>query len=120
MERSFWRAEEIDFSVSNSSSMSGGLIILWKDRDIEVLCSYRSEGYLGIKIKWKDNLYYIVNISFARIMLLKQILWKDMYKLKGVFGGGEWEWVIGGYFNAVKNKEEIHGRAAINDKVEWR
>ncbi|XP_058723434.1 uncharacterized protein LOC131595162 [Vicia villosa] len=48
---SFWCCPEISFSSSNSMGRSGGLITLWKKDNMEVLASFRGEGFLGIKGK---------------------------------------------------------------------
>lgn len=55
--RSFWNVEGIGFSVSDYIGLSGGLIILWNSRNLEVVCSFRGAGFLGIKVLWRDNFY---------------------------------------------------------------
>lgn len=82
-----------------------------------MLCSFRGEGYLGIKVKWWDNLYYIVNIYASCSLILKHILWNDLLKLKESFKDSEW--VVGGDFNAVKSKEERQGIYIKENNVEW-
>ncbi|XP_058763718.1 uncharacterized protein LOC131637147 [Vicia villosa] len=43
---SFWRNADIGFSFSNSVGRSGGLITLWKKNNMEVLHSFKGEGFL--------------------------------------------------------------------------
>lgn len=41
---SFWFKEDIDYSVSDSVELSGGMIIMWKRREFEVICRFRGWG----------------------------------------------------------------------------
>ncbi|XP_058775266.1 uncharacterized protein LOC131649524 [Vicia villosa] len=106
---SLWRTPEIDFSFSNSIGRSGGLITLWKKNSMDVHHSFKGEGYLGIKVRWKEDFYYVVNVYSSCDMNKKKALWDKLLDLKKVFNDGEW--IIGGDFNAVKNGRERRGRA---------
>src|SRR3954471_10572923 len=55
--KSFWRGGDIGFSFSNSVGRSGGLLTLWKEDNMDVVASFKGEGFLGIKIL-KDNIFY--------------------------------------------------------------
>ena len=57
--RSLWCNEEVGFLFSDSRGLSGGIIIFWKVDVVEVLCSFRGEGFLGVKVKWCGDTYYI-------------------------------------------------------------
>lgn len=60
--KSFWNNVGICYSFTNFLDFSGGLLTLWKEKEMEVINSFTGEGYLGIKF-WKENkLYYLVNI----------------------------------------------------------
>lgn len=50
MAKSFWSSEEVGYSFSNSSGRSGGLIIMWRSDKLDVISSFKGEGYLGIKV----------------------------------------------------------------------
>ncbi|XP_058741986.1 uncharacterized protein LOC131614421 [Vicia villosa] len=77
---------------------------------MEVLVSFRGEGFLGIKVRWKDNYYYVVNIySSCDIAKKKKIIWAELLDLKKKYNDGEW--IMGGDFNAIKNSRERKGRA---------
>ncbi|XP_058775098.1 uncharacterized protein LOC131649352 [Vicia villosa] len=106
---SFWCHPEIGFSSTDSVGRSGGLITLWRKYNLEVLTSFRGEGYLGIKVRWKDNDYYVVNIYSSCDIVKKKRMWTDLLELKLKFNDGEW--IMGGDFNSIKNSRERKGRA---------
>lgn len=78
MVRHFWPNKVIDFSISDSVGLSGGLIILWKAGEMEVLCSFRGICFLGLKVVWKNILYYIFNNYFGCSLALKRNLWSRL------------------------------------------
>ncbi|XP_058756338.1 uncharacterized protein LOC131629578 [Vicia villosa] len=88
---------------------SGGILTVWNKESVEVLSSFRGEGYLGIHVKWHGNLYYVVNIYSPCDLHKKKVLWHTLLKLKESLKDGEW--IIGGDFNATKNGRERKGRA---------
>src|SRR4051812_18423957 len=105
--KSFWHSSEADFSFSNSIGRSGGLLILWNNK-VEVINSFRGEGYLGIKVCWENKFYYLINVYSPCIMIKKVELWKKLLELKEAFKDGDW--IVGGDFNAIKNSRERKGR----------
>ncbi|XP_058758566.1 uncharacterized protein LOC131631812 [Vicia villosa] len=113
--KSFWYAPEVGFSFSNSLGRSGGLLILWNDK-VEVVNSFKGEGYLGIKVCWENEMYYVVNVYSPCTLIKKIVLWKKLLKLKETFKDGEW--IMGGDFNAIKNCRERKGRAVNVNKRE--
>ncbi|XP_058756726.1 uncharacterized protein LOC131629938 [Vicia villosa] len=110
---SFWSNTNIGFSFSNSLGLSGGLITLWKNEALEVIHSFKGEGYLGIKVIWKSFIYYIVNVYSSCILSKKKELWSKLLELKETFTDGEW--IIGGDFNAVKHRGERKGRTLYDN-----
>lgn len=60
--KSFWSNEEMGFYFYESRGPSGGLLILWKEWVVEVLCSFRGESFLDVKVKWRNFIYYIANV----------------------------------------------------------
>lgn len=46
----FWSSMDIGYSYSNSVGLSGGLLILWKCGNVEVISSFRGDGFLMIKV----------------------------------------------------------------------
>lgn len=87
------------------------MLILWNNEKLEVLNSFKGGGFLGIKVCWKHNLYYVVNVYSSCDMHKEKILWKEVLALKEYFKDGEW--ILGGDFNAVKNGSKRKVRAAI-------
>ncbi|XP_058741064.1 uncharacterized protein LOC131613407 [Vicia villosa] len=115
--KSFWREVGIDYSVSDSEGMSGGLIILWNASKLNVVCSFRGAGFLGIKVIWMDRVFYICNVYSPCNLSLKRVLWRNLLDLKDNFNDGEW--LLGGDFNSVKNGGERKGRPVVDNQVEW-
>ncbi|XP_058760861.1 uncharacterized protein LOC131634226 [Vicia villosa] len=117
MANSFWFDQDVDFSASASIGLSGGLLILWKKHEVEVICSFRGVGFLGIKVVWKNHVYYIINVYSYCAGEDKRILWNRLLELKAMFNDGDW--VVGGDFNAVKNRGERVGRSFSANSAEW-
>lgn len=47
---SMWSNASINYSFSNSNGLSGGMLTIWKEGAVEVLYSFKAEGYLGKSI----------------------------------------------------------------------
>ncbi|XP_058759359.1 uncharacterized protein LOC131632631 [Vicia villosa] len=90
---------------------SGGLLTIWRKDVVEVLSSFKGEGFLGIHVQWKNHLYYVVNIYSPCDLSRKKILWNDLLACKESFKDGEW--IMGGDFNAIKNCGERKGRGVV-------
>ncbi|XP_058754420.1 uncharacterized protein LOC131627572 [Vicia villosa] len=108
----------MDFSFSGSEGLSGGLLTIWRTQSVTVVASFSGPGYLGSKVMWKGNVYYIFNVYSACTLSLKRILWKRLIDLKNKYQDGEW--IIGGDFNAVKKRSERCGLSSRNCNIEWR
>ncbi|XP_058726206.1 uncharacterized protein LOC131597531 [Vicia villosa] len=115
-DKSFWNSQEIGFSFSNSLGRSGGLITLWDQNNVEVVSSFKGDGYLGTKVEWKNSIYYIVNIYSSCLLSKKKELWKKLLELQNTFNDGEW--IMGGDFNAIKNSRERKGRMVVPNHCE--
>ncbi|XP_058755940.1 uncharacterized protein LOC131629163 [Vicia villosa] len=120
--KSFWCEEGIEFSVTDSEGMSGGLIILWKASKVNVIGSFRGDGFLGIiveskEFESKECPLYICNVYSPCGLSSKRVLWKNLLDVKERFNDGEW--LIGGDFNSVKNGGERRGRSALGNQEEW-
>ncbi|XP_058746530.1 uncharacterized protein LOC131619457 [Vicia villosa] len=87
--KSFWGSEGFDFSLSSSEGMLGGLLIIWKSFGMEVLCSFK---------------------------VFKRELWRNLLRLKSSLTDGDW--LIGGDFNAVKDREERVSRTISSNNIE--
>ncbi|XP_058752710.1 uncharacterized protein LOC131625893 [Vicia villosa] len=115
---SFWRNSNIDYSFLPSCGASGGILSLWNTNSIKVLCSFGGGGFLGVKAVWKEEVYYLVNIYSPCSLVEKRLLWGKLLSLKSKFT--DREWVIGGDFNAIKNRRERNGSSALQPSCEWR
>ncbi|XP_058741420.1 uncharacterized protein LOC131613797 [Vicia villosa] len=91
---------------------------MWKESSVKVLCSFQGVGYLGDKLKWHDSIYYVFNVYSSCSLGAKRVLWRELLRLKNKFVDGEW--LTGGDFNAVKNREEKVGRSMVGSNSEWR
>ncbi|XP_058775485.1 uncharacterized protein LOC131649744 [Vicia villosa] len=115
--KSFWKNEDVAYSFSNSSGMSGGIITLWKNDTVSVLNSFSGAGFLGIKVLWKNELYYVINVYSSCDVHKKKLLWEALVNLKGKFTDGEW--IVGGDFNSIKHSRERKGRSSSGNVSEW-
>ncbi|XP_058747086.1 uncharacterized protein LOC131620082 [Vicia villosa] len=113
---SFWRCPDLGYSFANSLGRSRGLLTLWNKDNVEVLNSIKGEGFLGVKVRWKNNLYFVVNIYSSCDLGKKKTLWNDLLVTMERFKDGEW--VMGGDFNAIKNVRERKGRAVMYNNRE--
>ncbi|XP_058768728.1 uncharacterized protein LOC131642504 [Vicia villosa] len=116
--KSFLNGSDIGFSFSNSNGASGGLLTLWKAEKLEVVNSFKGEGFLGIKVKWENLWYYVINVYSSCDLDKKKMLWDNLLRLNEIFKDGEW--IIGGDFNAIKNDKERRGRASVINQNEAR
>lgn len=64
-------------------------MILWKQGNLELVSSFRGEGFLGIKVFWKGNTYYVVNVYSSCDLHKKKIMWNELLRLKEAFNDGE-------------------------------
>ncbi|XP_058761161.1 uncharacterized protein LOC131634509 [Vicia villosa] len=116
--RSFWGNDDCDFSFSKSEGMSGGILTLWKDSALSVVLSFSGPGYLGVKVSWRNNFYYCINVYSSCTLSLKRSLWKELVDLKEKYKDGDW--LLGGDFNAIKKRSERFGTSTSANKLEWR
>ncbi|XP_058741336.1 uncharacterized protein LOC131613705 [Vicia villosa] len=114
--RSFWSSLEVGYSFSNSTGMSGGLLTLWNTSKVEVVHSFKGGGFLGIKVVWKGHFYYVANVYSSCELANKRALWEELLRLKNIYIDGEW--IIGGDFNAVKDRSERKGRSGAVNNME--
>lgn len=95
----------------------------WKERVLEVITSFKLEGYLGVKFRKNNKFFYSTNVYSSCEISKKRILWRKLLELKQSFDDGEW--IISGDFNAIKMHSERKGRGVasnineINDFAEF-
>lgn len=61
-----------------------------EERLYGVISSFKGDGFLGIKVIWKEDVYYIVNIYSSCDFIKKHRLWDVLLELKKTFCDGEW------------------------------
>lgn len=98
--------------------MAGGLLSMWRYHSVTVFASFHGPRYLGSKVAWKGGIFYIVNVYSLCSLPLKHLLWSRLWELKNRHQDGEW--IIGGYFNAVKKRSGIIGQSLRSINIEWR
>lgn len=97
--RSLWRNHEVGWSYSSSLGQSGGIITMWNEGFVRPISSFKGEGYLKLKLAWKSDIYYAVNIYSACGISLKRKIWSELIKLKRKLSDGLW--IMGGDFNVI-------------------
>lgn len=95
-----WNHGIIGWSISKAEGRFGGLVILWKEQNIDVVLSFKRLGFLGIKVWWKDRFYYFVNVYSPCSLSGKKLLLKEVLKLRDKFT--DREWLMGGDFNTER------------------
>ncbi|XP_058752845.1 uncharacterized protein LOC131626046 [Vicia villosa] len=108
---SIWSCDSVGWSSIDSEGRSGGIITLWNTNTVEVILSFKGKGFLGIKVKWRDYTFYIVNIYSPCSLPLKKKLWRDLLEAKAKFSDGEW--CLAGDFNSVSNSRERKGNCHL-------
>lgn len=64
---------------------------------------------LRVYAKFKNQVYFFVNIYSSCFVDKKRLLWNDAIKLKMNFGEGYW--YLGGDFKFISDKKEMIGRS---------
>lgn len=45
---------------------------MWNEGYVRTISSFEGEGYLGLKLAWKSDIYYVVNVYSAHGISLKR------------------------------------------------
>lgn len=106
------------WSCRNVMGQSRGIITMWKKDYIVPIFSFKGEGFLGVKVPWKNNSYYVVNVYSACCLSMKTKMWSAILDLKKKMVDGLW--ILGGYFNPVSKSSERKGSLFVNRKSEKR
>ncbi|XP_058754983.1 uncharacterized protein LOC131628127 [Vicia villosa] len=117
MAGSFWRNSSVDFSFIPSVGASGGILTLWNTNTVKAVFNFGGRGFLGMKLLWKGNYFYAVNVYFPISREEKRSLREKILDLKSRFSDGEW--LVGGDFNTVRNRRERKGVSFHNSRREW-
>lgn len=99
-----WGEKEVDSSFKGASEKSGGILIMWKIRVINLIYSFMSDGFVGLSALWKNRQIYLVNIYSSCLLQKKIALWNHLALCKSNFQVGER--CIAGDFNANQIEEK--------------
>ncbi|XP_058740910.1 uncharacterized protein LOC131613240 [Vicia villosa] len=116
--KNLWGDDEVDFSFSASVGLSGGLLSIWRTQTVTVEASFSGPGFLGSKVLWKGEYYYIFNIYSDCAWSQKRLLWARLIEWKNKYQDGEW--IMAGDFNAIKKRSERCGISSRICNSEWR
>lgn len=115
---SLWKRQGVGWSSSNAIGQSGGIITMWNDESISPIFSFKGKGFLGMKLSWKNDVYYVVNVYAACNISLKRKIWCELLDLKRKMIDDLW--LVGEDFNVVSKSSERKGLASNNQKSEQR
>lgn len=88
-----WKNVKVGWSSTNVVGMSGGILTLWNMDLVGSIFSFKGDDFLGVKIRWKNNLYYIVKVYSSSTLYLKWIMCGEILDLRKKLVDGLW--VIG-------------------------
>ncbi|KAL4303454.1 hypothetical protein GQ457_10G003450 [Hibiscus cannabinus] len=106
--RKLWGEDEVEFVFSPARGRSGGLISLW-NKNLFTLGSFAiHQRYISLIGKWQtiDIEAEMINVYAPNDVAEQVILWEDLKERKIQSSG---DWIIGGDFNTVCQKNERSG-----------
>ncbi|KAI5432555.1 hypothetical protein KIW84_020027 [Lathyrus oleraceus] len=115
---SLWKRQGVGWSSSNAIGQSGGIITMWNDKSISPIFSFKGKGFLGMKLSWKNDVYYVVNVYAACNISLKRKILCELLDLKRKMIDDLW--LVGEDFNVVSKSSERKGSSSNNQKSEQR
>lgn len=89
---------------------------MWNLNTIKDIFNFKRDGFLGVKVRCKNNLYYIVNVNSTCNLSLKKITRGEILELRKKLVNGIW--VIGGDFNSITKSCERKGSLLVNRRAE--
>lgn len=98
--KSLWGAN-CDYSFSGSSSLSGGILLIW---DVNVFIKeeeFINSHFVGVKGRWAgvEEQVGLVNIYRPQCSIQKEELYEELHNLLAI---DNVKWVVFGDFNAVR------------------
>ncbi|XP_058777029.1 uncharacterized protein LOC131651377 [Vicia villosa] len=104
---SFWGGSNVGWSAKNSQGFSGGILVLWNKEVVDVIFSFKGEGFLGICAIFKGVICYFVSVYSSCHIGLKRRMWEELLSLRRSWVDGEW--CLGGDFNSIRCASERIG-----------
>ncbi|CAK8538120.1 unnamed protein product [Lathyrus sativus] len=111
---SMWRNFDLDWSAQNSVGNSGGILTMWNTVRISACFSFSGKGFLVLNFVWNNHRLMVINVYVPCGSADKRKLWRDLIKIKNNYP--DIGWIVGGDFNAVKNREERKGISGFNSR----
>ncbi|XP_058775500.1 uncharacterized protein LOC131649760 [Vicia villosa] len=111
-----WGRTDHEWSARNSEGRSRGILTIWRKDVLQSEFSFSGKGFLGIMARCKGSIFYFINIYSPCSLIDKRSLWAELLDWKQKLERGEW--VIGGDFNSIKNRDERRGKESLRRDVE--
>lgn len=78
-----WSNQEVGWYNNNALGQSGGIITMWNLESINtIFFPFKGEGFLGLKLICKNEVYYAVNVYLTCDLSSKRKLWSELLALK--------------------------------------
>ncbi|XP_058771389.1 uncharacterized protein LOC131644810 [Vicia villosa] len=102
-----WGGEDCLWSAKEAGGRAGGILTIWRKDSFTPIFSFQGNGFLGIKGTAKGMIIYFINVYSPCNLADKRELWEELLGWKNKLEVGEW--VVGGDFNSIKNREKRRG-----------
>ncbi|XP_058726438.1 uncharacterized protein LOC131597788 [Vicia villosa] len=107
--KEMWGSGEVEWSHSDASGASDGILIMWKKDFFSLLFSFRGEGFLGLCVELHKKKIYLINIYASCDTSVRRRTWQKILDFKNSNLPGSW--CLGGDFNSISHLEERIGVA---------
>lgn len=78
----FWGSKDLSWSYCASNRASGGMVILWRENLSNLFCSFKEEGYMGVKALWRGMYINLINIYVSCSYTTRRSLWAALREKK--------------------------------------
>lgn len=78
---------------------------MWNSNSIKAIYSFKGEGFFLVKIRWKNNLYCIVNVYSTCDLSLKRRMCGELLDLRKKLADGPW--MIGVILKSSERKNNV-------------
>ncbi|XP_058783968.1 uncharacterized protein LOC131658719 [Vicia villosa] len=111
-----WGSKDCEWSAKEAIGRSGGIVTIWRKGVFCPEFTFGGKGFLGLKIIVNDKVIYFINVYSPCSLSEKREMWLEIIRWRNKLDRGEW--VVGGDFNSVKNREERRGKENHSRGVE--
>ncbi|XP_058756586.1 uncharacterized protein LOC131629805 [Vicia villosa] len=105
--RELWGGIDVEWSYSDATGASSGILTMWKKDFFSLIYSFRGEGFLGLCVEKDGKMIYYVNVYASCDKVIRRRTWKNLceFKHNKIVGS----WCIGGDFNSISTIDERIG-----------